>query len=274
MLVTMPRFRRRPGVAAARDGVAALEFAMVAPILLVMIWGVYDVARALIAWEEVCRAAEAIAQAAEKLSVTGRTNVTTGGPITALTSDKMQQAMTSIFAEMPFVGLANHSGTFQGSFSVTLSGVAYATPLDIYGQPANNLGVYVPQTAAIMWSAYLNTAAAQVLRPPTTPQAQVRRQCAAPSMRSSFPNDSTQLTVVPNPNLISGTSINLIPQVVADVQYVFKPTFPLINKTFTFWASATFPAPLGGDDNPIQFDLTNSTSNIATVLYCAPYTPL
>jgi Flp pilus assembly protein TadG len=252
-----------------RRGVAALEFAMVAPIFVIMIWGVYDVARALIAWEQTYHAAEAVAQAAEKFSVTNRTNAGTGAPISALTSNQMQDAMSTIYAEMPFLGLGNGTGAFKGSFSVTLSGVVY-TPTC----PASATGVCQPQVAAVAWSSYLNTAAAQVLRPPTTPLASVQRQCTGSSMAAAFPNDSTQLTVLLNPNLISGTSINLIPQVVADVRYVFQPTFPLINRTFTFWASATFPAPLGGDDNPIQFDLTDSTTNIGTVGYCVPYTPL
>jgi hypothetical protein len=66
------------------------------------------------------------------------------------------------------------------------------------------------------------------------------------------------------------TTINVIPQVVADVVYVFKPSFPLLSgRTFTFYASATFPAPLGGDDQAIVLDATNSGTLSSNVENCS-----
>jgi hypothetical protein len=249
-------------------GVAALEFAIIAPVLLLMIWGVYDLGRALLAWEETYHAAEAIAQAAEKLSVTGRVNNITGFPIVALTSDSMQDAMTTVYAEMPFLGLGDNTGTFNGQFSVTLSGVFYSPACSATngGPPCG------PQLANVAWSAYLAKGGAQLLAPPMVPPTAVQRACLLPlgGQKGAFPNNSTQLTVLLDANEAGagGTSVILIPQVVADVQYVFKPSFPLITKTFTFWASATFPAPLGGDTQQIQYDLTNSVNNKDAVIDC------
>ena len=249
-----------------RRGVAAMEFAIIAPVVVTMIWGVYDVSRALVAWEETYHAAAAIAQAAEKLSVTNR-NYGSGAVISALTANQMQNALTSIYAEIPFIGLGDKTGTFSGAFSATLSGVIYNPPC-----PANATGTCPQQFASVIWSAYLAEGGTQLLQPPLTPPASLWRACGAPSggQHGKFPNDNTQLTVLLDPNAAGGggTKINLIPQVVADVQFKFQPTFPLLTKTFTFWASATFPAPLGGDDDPIVYDLKNSTSNTAAVLDC------
>jgi Flp pilus assembly protein TadG len=251
---------------ADRRGVAAMEFAMIAPVILTMIWGVYDVARALIAWEETYHAATAIAQAAEKMSVSNK-NYPNGAVISSLTANQMQNALTSIYAEIPFIGLGNGTGSFTGGFSATLSGVEYFPTC-----PASNTGVCAPQIANVIWSTYLADGGAQLIKPPGALPTTVWRACGPPSggQQAQFPNNSTQLTVLLDPNKAGagGTKINLIPQVVADVQFIFKPTFPLITRTFTFWASASFPAPLGGDDDPIVFDLTDSTSNIAAVLNC------
>jgi len=251
------------------SGVAALEFAVTAPVLVLLIWGVYDVARALVAWEETTRAAEAIAQAAEKLSVTGNTNATTGAPILALTAQRMQDAMTSIYAEMPFLGVGNGTGSFTGVFSVTLSGVTYNPPCPASAQGPS--ACVMPQIPNVVWSAYLDQGGTQLLTPTVTAVTNIQRACGAPPyIAGNFPNNALQLKTLINANMAGagGTTVALIPQVVADVQYVFTPTFPLLHSTFTFWASASFPAPLGGDDQPIVYDETDSTAYQSAVLNC------
>jgi hypothetical protein len=252
---------RPAGIADDRQGVAAMEFAMVAPIMLLLIWGVYDTARALVAWEEVYHAAQAVAQAAEKLSVTNQTLPGGNTPETALTAQQMQDAMTSIYAEMPMIpNASNPNGSFLGSYAVILSGVAFR-PLC----PANSTNTCVTQTPYVLWSTYLNEGnAGQMLNPPPSLPDIYFRQCVAPlASVAHFPNNNNQLLYMINPNLQSGgvSNINLIPQVVADVVYVYNPTFPLLrNFSYTFWASATFPAPLGGDDQEIKFNGSSSTA--------------
>ena len=239
--------------------VAGMEFAIIAPVVLLLVWGVWDIARALLAWEETYHAAEAVAQAAEKLSVT--TYTTNGNkPVTALTAQQMQDAMTSIYAEMPWLNLGNGTGLFTGSYSVTLSGV-YFSPL-CPANPTNNCSV---QTPYVLWSSNLTQGGSQLLLPPPNMPYLQDRLCNAP-LKSvpQFPNNSTQLLYMINPNTVPGgvQNINLIPQVVADVQLQFQPSFPLLSHfTYTFWASASFPAPLGGDDQEILFDELHSGSN-------------
>ncbi len=257
-------------VRSARRGVAAMEFAMVAPIMVTLVWGVYDVSRALVAWEETCRAAEAVAQAAEKMSVTNKDypkgDPRAGSPITSLTAAQMQAAMTSIYAQMPLLNLGNNTGSFRGNYSVTLSSVAYL-PLC----PANNTNTCPPQAPWVVWSSYLTEGGGQMLTPANA-GISLYRVCGALAPVAQFPNDSTQLLKMIDPTLVNNgvQNLNLIPQVVADVQYVFKPTFPLLGgKTFTFWASASFPAPLGGDDQIIVFNKTGSGGVDGTVEDCA-----
>jgi hypothetical protein len=254
---------------ACRRGVASVEFAIILPAVLMMIWGVYDAGRALVAWQETYLAAEAVAQAAEKLSVTGSVNVVTGAPVLALTSQRMQDAMTTIYAEMPFLGLGDHSGSFGGNFSVTLSGVTYNPPCPASAQGPG--ACVLPQIPQVIWSAYLDQGGTQLLAPPVTPLANVQRGCGQPKyIAGSFPNTANQLLTLTNVNLAGagGTDVVQTPQVVADVSYVFTPTFPLLGHSFVFWASASFPAPLGGDDQPIVFDLTHSTGFQNTVANC------
>ena len=250
-------------------GVAGMEFAIVAPIILLLIWGVWDVARALLAWEETYHAAEAVAQAAEKMSVTTYTYDGSSQPVTALTAQQMQDAMSSIYAEIPWLsssaGVGNGSGLFLGNYAVTLSGVAF-NPLCI----ANKNNNCAPQTPTVLWSSYLTQGGSQLITPPANQPLQQYRICGPLIPVSQFPNDGTQLQKMINPNLEPNgvANINLIPQVVADVQLQFQPSFPLLSGlSYTFYASATFPAPLGGDDQAIVFDQKDSATN--TVENCA-----
>jgi Flp pilus assembly protein TadG len=247
-----------------RRGVAAMEFALIAPAMLLMIWGVYDLSRALLAWEETVHAAQAIAQAAEKLSITP-SNYPGGQPITALTATQMQTAMSSIYAEMPWLNLGDSTGTFKGNFTVTLSGVAFM-PLCPALNAKNGLCVF-PQVPTVLWSSYLTEGGSQLLTPPPPPNnTALYRLCGALLPVPQFPNNNTQRLFMMDPDLVPNGANNklvLPPQVVADVQYTFTPTFPLLaGKTYTFYASASFPAPVGDNDQEIVFDKSDSLANV------------
>ena len=251
----------------ARDdhrGVAAMEFAIVAPIMLLMIWGVYDVTRALLAWEETFHAAEAIAQAAEKLSYSTRTYDNSTKPVTALTAQQMQDAMSTIYAEMPWLNLGNPGGLLPGSYQVTLSGVSYNhTCVPMQALPCTL------QLPIVLWSSYLTEGGANLVNPPPNLPADPYRPCNVFLNRvPQFPNNAQQLQDMIDPNLVPNgvQNIILIPQVVADVVYTFTPSFPLLSGlTYTFYASATFPAPVGGDDQAIVFDEENYNGNSVEV---------
>ena len=236
-----------------RRAVAALEFALVAPLMVLLFWGVYDLARALIAWEETCASAQQIAQAAEKLSVTA------GSSMTSLTSTQMQDAMTTIYAQMPGLNLGNGTGSMTGAFAVTLSGVAYKPLCPASG----GCGRQAPST---LWSTYLTEGGAQLNAAPVT--LPLLRRCGGLTPTATFPNDATQLLV-----MIVPAAAPLTPQVVADVQYVFTFSLPLLallpglnsgsgSGRVTFYASASMPAPYGDNTQEITFNSSGPPGNV------------
>ncbi len=244
--------RRRVLSILDRRGVAALEFALVAPVMVLLFWGVYDLARALIAWEETCASAQQIAQAAEKLSVTA------GSSMTSLTSTQMQDAMTTIYAQMPGLDLGRGSGSMTGAFAVTLSGIAYK-PLCA---ASAGCGRQAPST---LWSSYLTEGGAQLNAAPVT--APLLRRCGGLTPAATFPDDDTQLLV-----MIVPAAAPLTPQVVADVQYVFTFSLPLLallpglngagSGQVTFHASASMPAPYGDNIQEITFNSSGPPGNV------------
>jgi hypothetical protein len=247
-------------------GVAAMEFAIIAPIMVLMIWGVWDISRALLAWEETYHAAEAIAQAAEKLSYTGISYPNTNNPVTALTAQQMQDAMSSIYAEMPWLNLGNPGGLFTGGYQVTLSGVSF-NQLGLPGAPPCTppQATCLTQSPVVLWSSYLTEGGPQLTLPPVNQPNALYRLCTPnPVPVAQFPNNAHQLQDMIDPNLQTGGSSNMIlmPQVVADVVFTFQPSFPLLsNLTYTFYASASFPAPVGNDNQQIVFDQKDSGAN-------------
>jgi Flp pilus assembly protein TadG len=237
-----------------RRSIAAMEFAMAAPVLLFMVFGVWDITRALLIWQQLNAAAQQIAQAAEKLAISP------GATTTSLTATQMQTAMTTIYAAMPQLNLGTGTGAYPGSFAVTLSSVAYL-PLC---QPSAgcNAETIMTQTPYTLWSSYLTQGGAQLNQTPTVLDP-LRRPCSALTSVADYPDNASQFNDMVNPLLVPGaTNMILTPQIVADVQYVFTPTFPLFVQPTVFWASANLPTPLGGTDQEFTFDTTPPTGNV------------
>jgi len=259
-----------------RRAVAALEFALVAPIMLILFFATVDIARAYIVWQEVDNAAEAIAQAGEKLSVTS------GQAQTSLNSTQMQNAMSTIYAQMP--GLL--SGQLTGKYGVTLSSVVYS-PSCAYTNPTLCNANGFSQTAYVQWSSYLQ----EVAGSPSSCLATSQLLCnasvaplrgstgagcttsgtptgsAALTMVRQFTNDSSQLKEMLNPTLI-GFPMVLVPQIVADVQYTYSPPLMpalagwlFVAKSITIYASATLPAPLGGTKQSITYNTSGGNAS-------------
>jgi Flp pilus assembly protein TadG len=217
--------------AGSRSGSSGLEFALAAPVVITLMIGVYDLARAYITWQQTCGAAQAIAEAAEKMSYTP------GSPVTKLTWTQMQAAMSNAYAEIPGLGLGSGASS---SFSVTLSEV-------VFSPTCTSSSGCSAQTPYVSWS----TALAQTGVTVPTP---ALRACGALIAVATFPDDSTQLTKMvswsPGPVLS--------PQVVADVSTVFVPTFSRFIGPVTFWSSATMPTPIGGTDQAITYNNDNT----------------
>jgi len=238
------------GVSADRRSVATLEFAMVAPILLTLTMTGVDGARAELVWGQVHEAANSIAQAAEKISVT--TDPATGAVTSQLTADQMQQAMSIIYAEMPGLNLGNGGGLFPGQYSVTLSSIGYTPSC----AQASGCGA---QTAFVHWFSVLSLGGAQLstvsLRVCSTALTQV----------ASFPDTIANGTEMTSPVVAGGQAMTIAPQVVADVTYNFTPYFPLFIKAKLFVASATMPAPIGGLNQAVGL---NTGAPLGNVVFC------
>jgi hypothetical protein len=235
-------------------GVAALEFALVAPVMIIMFFGTLDICRAYIAWQEVNNTAEAVVQAAEKLAVTQ------GATTTQLNVTQMQAAMSVIYVQMPGLDYGNGDGLLgQGRFAVTLSEVDFA-PL------CNTTAGCAPQAPQTLWSGWL-TEGGPFLDQTSSKNNKLFRDCERLIPVASFPDDDTQLTVMVTPTLAQapgggGTGVTLVPQLVADVQFTFKPTLGAFVPQIVFRASATLPAPLGGTAQEVTFDNSAGSDNI------------
>ena len=129
---------RRFPFSRADRAVAAIEFALVTPVMAIMLLGVYNIGTVLILKQQVYNAAHAIAVNASTLAVQLDKSTT-------LTPAQAQLAMSSIYAEMPWV----RSGAAPGFKVVTLTSVAFANSNPACN-PAIATCVYTPNVA---WSA-------------------------------------------------------------------------------------------------------------------------
>ncbi len=233
-----------------RRGIASLEFAVAAPILLAVTLTCVDAARAYLIWAQVHNAANAIAEAAEKMSITTDAN---GNITTQLTYVQMQQAMSVVYAEIPQLNLANGGGLFPGNIAVALSSVSYS-PLCA---SAANCGT---QTPFVVWSSYLDTKYGG----PALYKG-FMRSCGSNALQSvaQFRDNNGNINEMPSPVMVANAkAMTLSPQVVADVVYSFNPYFPFFIGTTQIVASATMPVPIGGLTQVVTFNTSGGTGNV------------
>ncbi len=227
-------------------GNASLEFAFAAPILLTLTMSGVDAARAFLIWSQVHNAANAIAEAAEKMSVA--TNSTTGAITAQLTADQIQQAMTVLYAEIPQLNLANGGGLFPDPILAVLSSVSY-TPLCT---KATGCGT---QTPFVVWSDYLTVGGPSLYLG-------FRRPCGTLQSVARWPDNNGNINKMASPVLVGGTAMTLTPQLVADVVYTFHPFFPMFIGTTQIVATATMPVPVGGLNQVVTLNTSVPTGNV------------
>jgi len=195
-----------------KRGVAAIEFAIVVPVLVFFIIGVFDISKAMILYQEVYNAAHTIPLTASSLAVQPDHS-------TALTLPQTQQSMSAIYAEMPWV----RNGVETGTRSVTMSSVIFIQTDS--SCTANCL--YTPQVA---WSVAYTGGNANGF-------SNVLRACG--SLKQTTPTGLTagDLTSLPTQNIT-----NPDPIVVVDVHYRYTPLFfEYLTGPVDFWASGFWP---------------------------------
>ncbi len=212
--------RRRIG--ADPGGVASIEFALIAPVLLMLIIGGFDVSRAMLLWQQVWLTAHNVSLSATNIAVqTDKTSTLTPG--------QAQQAMSIVYAAMPTV----RNGAASGARSITLTSVDFI-PVANCTPVTGSTNCYV---ASVVWSVTYGGGG-------QAGWTAVTRSCG-PLVQiqptANLPIGITQLGVVTSLNVN-----NPDPSIIADVHYQFTPMpFDIFMKKQDFWATAIFSTRTG-----------------------------
>ncbi len=224
-----------PALLHDRSGAPALEFALVAPLMLTMLFGSYDVAQVFIAMRRVTSTAQEIVQIATEQAVQPDQS-------SALTVQQAYQAMTAIYAMIP--GLK--TGADTSPFSVTLSAVVFVA----------NQGCVVGGTCTyvgtVMWSVALPSPGLSVARTPCGIVTQV-----TPDQQATINNLATS-------GMTTLTSV-----VVADVSYTYTPLFSgFVTGPIKLQRTAFLPPRAGKPTGFVWYDKANAPNDPA-VCYLA-----
>ena len=112
----------------------------------------FDLTRGVSVWNQTNNAAQAIVQAAEKLSVPPDLSSGT----TTLTAKQMQNAMSTLYAVIPGLNMGTN-GSYNGSYSVTLSSIVYLPICQTTSDCA-------PQKPYVLWSSYLTEGGSSLVK--------------------------------------------------------------------------------------------------------------
>ena len=279
---------RALAIGADRRSVAAMEFALVAPVLVVLFFAVYDITDAMITYEEVFNTAHDIAASASNLSVQGSDSST------KLYYGQVQLEASAIFAEMPTL----RTGFHHGIKSITISSVNFeVTPANSTCTPG--VSPYCSYAAYVVWSAaYAGPPAGNITVTPAL------RSCATEAANAQGAETLVATSALTQVGPTGGAPSNLTtirtsnittpdkyaappdPIIVVDVHYQYVPVFNMFVKTpIDFWANAYWPLrsvqatvlnPNTGTFSPVasdqQFTGLVSTGTTTNGTLTGPYT--
>jgi Flp pilus assembly protein TadG len=201
-------------------GVAGLEFALLAPLLITMLAGLYDLTTAYIAWERLKLCVQAIDQIATIQAANSATPNT-------LTRTQTTTAASSIYAYLPSILTAS-----APPFGVTVSSVVM-TPT-VSGCTSG-----CTYKAHVAWSGtYQGTAGS-------------RRPCD--TVQGTSVITQTTDTAPPASTTLPGDVYSAAPLLVVDATYTFTPFFYSFISSFTMKQSAYFAPRTGISNNWIQY---------------------
>lgn len=206
------------------QGVAALEFALVLPLLIVLVFGVYELSEPMILYQEVYSAAHSIPSSASSLAVQADAS-------TSLTYAQVQFEASAIFAEIP----ALRAGLQNGAKSVTISSVVFEPTNSTCETAATKLCFYKPN---VVWSvAYTGGDSGMTFEPKlrhcgilqqTNPgQGTVGDLTSLPTLKVTWPDPAL---APPDPILV------------VDVHLRYQPLLLRFTRTpIDFWATGYWP---------------------------------
>jgi hypothetical protein len=225
---------------AERRSVAALEFALILPLMLVLLAGVYDITEALIVYNTINDTANNVVETGTILALKDHPDHST-----ALSYDQVQLAESTIWADFPDL----RRGQKTGTKSVTLSAIDYQPPSGC------NSGAQCSEYAAyVVWSeAYTGGSSGQTFQnnlrtcSPSTSNGAENQVAAGTSLglvgqTNSFTNTLATLGVSTNSGYPNGDETGPSPILVADVTFTYTPLFNFyIKSNITFLSSAMWP---------------------------------
>jgi hypothetical protein len=205
-----------------------MEFALIAPVMFILLTGSYDITQLLIARQQIISTAQQIVEIATELSIQP-------DQTTSLTVNQAYQAETAIYALMPRL----RSGSDTNKFSVTLSAAVFtATPASC----TPNSGCSV---AKIAWSTMLS-------RSTLSPNVPITRPCGVITQVAA--TQPVTINNLPTAGMTTLTSI-----VIADVTYVYQPLFSgFFMGSVTLNRTAFLPPRVGSATQYVQYDLAHA----------------
>ena len=189
--------------ASCRRGVAALEFALVAPVMITMMIGVVDIARAMTVQQEVYNCTHSILVSASSLAV--RTDKST-----SLTVTQVQQSLSTVFAAIP----GRRNATLSGLTGVILTSVNFTQANPGCKPTQTSPCPYVPNVA---WSvAYAdppgrNAGGANTFEAATRPCMQLNQTTPTQETPGDLTSVRTLGLTTPDPMLIVDTHYRYTP---------------------------------------------------------------
>jgi Flp pilus assembly protein TadG len=228
-----------------RRAVASIEFAAIAPVMFLMVAGVFDLTKAVVLWEQVHNTAHQVAISATNVSINP-------DGTTSITPSQAQEAMSIIFAQMPWV----RQGIETGTRSVTLSSVAFVpiTSSSCTQTASNNC-----YSAQVAWSVGYGGGNQSGVTPFTV----VTRSCTP--LTQITPTAQLQMNQTPL-NTLRTANVTLPDAViVADVHYKYTPFFlKFLTGAVDFWATASYPARSGSSVANLNLQYTTYTGSNGT----------
>ena len=216
---------RRGNDIAGRRGNVAVEFALIAPVLMIFIIGVFDVSKAMLLYQQVYNAAHTISISASNVAVQPDGS-------TSLTVAEVQQVLSAIYAEMPMVSARVETGRR----SVTLSSITFVQDNPACVPTPTDTCNSTPYPA---WSVGYTGGNATGFTVAT-------RACGALEQESATGLRSGDLTSIPTAGIT-----NPGPILVADVHYQYTPLFlNFVTGPIDFWATSFWPVRSTPASNP------------------------
>ena len=203
-------------LAKARRGTISIEFALISPSLILVVIGVLDITRALILYQQVYNTAHTIPLSASSIAV--QPDLTT-----SLTVDQVQQGLSAIYAEVPWI----RSGTETGIRSVTMSSITFVQAVPACVPSAT---VACASTPFVAWSVAYQGGNASGF-------SNVVRACGALKQTAASAGAAGDLT-----SLRTAGISNPDPILVVDVHYRYTPMFfNFLTGSVDLWASGYWP---------------------------------